>query len=44
MVKTVKVSEIIVPDKFIQSVPSDEKVQKVQQYIEHHQKIGRAHV
>lgn len=41
MVKTVKVSEIIVPDKFIQSVPSDEKVQKVQQYIEHHQKLDK---
>lgn len=39
--KTIKVSEIIVPDKFTQSIPNDEKVWKVQQYIEQYQKLDK---
>lgn len=39
--QTIKVSEIIIPEKFIDSSPNEEKVKTIRQYINQHHKLGK---
>lgn len=39
--KTIKVSEIVIPEKFIDSSPNEEKVMTIRQYINQHHKLDK---